>query len=295
MAAVFGFGRSAEESLAQLTEENISLCKTCNIPMKINANNSQKICPECSYVEEGYVSNGEGTKSRQCIVNTKTTCLFSSRASPDQARFAQTYKHFQHLVDQNPTYRIQRDLIEQATHLFLQVETTEGIKRSKVDNRSSVFGACIYYKALEHPDGIIWDRREIARALGLPKDGISAGEKKLIKLYCEDKIEIKLNVDTLPRYINRYIELFAIDPKYRNFLQTLGKRIADTHVAFNSFNKSKAVGIIYWFGQKTGMSINAKTVKELCFITKPTFDKVCKAIEKFKDDVIGREYLEIPA
>lgn len=264
------------------------ICDKCNTRMTINNNINELKCPNCCLVITNYddISNGDtGVKNKTCVINFGHSIWFGFASEINKSD--KLFKEFVQLLS-GSNYHIQRDIIHNAVYMFLEVESQT--KSSKVDNRKSSFGACIYYTTL-NMNKTIWEKREIARALNLKKEGLSIGCKRVINLYLRDKISIKTNHNTIELYTNKYIELFGFDKKYKDYIVSLVNRLNEKHIAFKSLNKSKVVGCLYWLSTKLEMDISQDEFSYSCFITKPTFNKVSKSIEKYRD-IIGKEYFD---
>lgn len=271
-----------------IINNNYDICDKCNTRMTINNNINELKCPNCCLVITNYdeTSNDDnGVKNKTCVVSFGH-CLWFGYSS-EKHKSDKLFKEFIQLLS-GTNYHIQRDIIQNAVYMFLEVENQT--KSSKVDNRKSLFGACIYYTTL-NMNKTIWEKREIARALNLRKEGLSIGCKRIINLYLRDKISIKINHDTISLYTNKYIELFGFDKKYKDYIITLVNRLNEKHIAFKSLNKSKVVGSLYWLSTELNMDISQDEFSYSCFITKPTFNKVSKAIVKYKE-IIGNEYFD---
>ena len=183
---------------------------------------------------------------------------------------------------QSNKHHVPKNIIREANEMFDQIKRMGYVFRK--DGKKGVHGKCIYYRC--YANGLSRTPAEIAQLVGVDEKFLSLGDRILHSLNEAGVISIPMRINPIADYIDRYMELLEIDPKYRNFCIDLVKRAQDKHIHIlhDSKHNTKCIGAIYMLVMRVKdlrNRITKEKIEQECSVSKTTFIRYYLTLHKY--------------
>ena len=200
------------------------------------------ICSLCSFIrvpDDSYCPSG-----KIAVVNTKinikqgsnTRQMYGASAIGPAERAEEAFRTMTDVLPELDAKAIRR-----AANLFSEALGFIGL--IKQDNRRSLMAACIYYTAIEN--GEYFDRPELAERFQLKVKGISAGEKKLQDWAIRGRLNVNINLNTIPALVRSNCRKVGI-LEYAPLVQQIVDYMITNFIRVSAQNKTKVVAAILY-------------------------------------------------
>jgi transcription initiation factor TFIIIB Brf1 subunit/transcription initiation factor TFIIB len=270
-------------------------CPKCHIEMVKSWNEYNLVCSKCSLCkvidqeEHHTIGAGEnhntssnaymcfkptGTKNR-LYHNTmiKCTSVYEPFRNELILRLLKQYNFI------NESFKIPLNVIKNACERFIALRDHDYVRRGKT--RRGVLGACIYVECII--DHITKTKTQIAQMLKVEESKITFGLEEL-QNYCRlGVIDLPVNNDPIPDYVDNLFEIFEIDQTKKTFIIELIDRMMKKKIeeVQNCFNITKCVGAVYFLSKLLSLGITHEQIALNCDnISRGTYLNVTNAIYK---------------
>jgi hypothetical protein len=179
-------------------------------------------------------------------------------------------------------FKIPKHIMREGVEMFCKIKDANYVFRK--DNKKGVISACLYYAC--YNNGIIKTTQEMSKYVGIQEKFHSYGDRVLHDLNDKGIINIPNKLDSIPKYIDKYLELLNIDKKYKPFIISIINKleVSNVHLLYDSKNNTKCIGTIYLLIQrmpKLRNKITKETIEKECKISKTTFIRYYKIINLY--------------
>jgi hypothetical protein len=234
----------------------------------------QLICSICAFVrvpDDSYCPSG-----KIAVVNTKinikqgsnTRQMFGASAIGPAERAEEAYRAMVEVLPELDT-----NAIRKAADLFSEALVFIGLV--KQDNRRSLMAACIYYIAIEN--GEYFDRSDLAERFQLKVKGISAGEKKLQYWAIWKRLNININLNTVPALVRTNCRRVGI-LEYAPLVQQIVDYMIVNFIQVSAQNKTKVVAAILYVHR--AKKLPDLDLTKLCKAKIQTFNRINAAFDR---------------
>lgn len=208
-----------QEKINNDKHEINDICTNCNGKL-IRENESNMVCESCGKIEnllggkycdgtvnniEGFldISSDKGGKICNSIVNTKNLQLNN---------IIKIYKKKQTINDK---VNIPDWIFNKAANFYVSIVEQSGSSRASV--LMDVLAVCLHQECKRN--SCMYTERQIAKFMGLKKEGLSGGLKKLNYLNLTGKIYLDKSNDIYLKYLEKYLDTLELNEKYAVILE----------------------------------------------------------------------------
>jgi len=274
---------------------NSKLCINCNSTLFIDYN--QAICINCGFENNNDISFDndntyiDSSYTNNEFSNLKVTGKNSYNLQKNMLKVCSHYYQYRkiHIMKEiylwnnnSIDFKMPKHIMREGIEMFCKIKDANYVFRK--DNKKGVISACLYYAC--YNNGIIKTPQEMAKYVGIQEKFHSYGDRVLHDLNDKGIIIIPNKLDSIPKYIDKYLELLNIDKKYKTFIISIINKLEESnvHLLYDSKNNTKCIGTIYLLIQRIP-SLKNKITKELiekeCKISKTTFIRYYKIINLY--------------
>jgi hypothetical protein len=147
----------------------------------------------------------------------------------------------------------------------------------KQEKRNSLMAACVFYRAIAC--GLYLGRKELAEAFHLKVKGISGGEKLLQCWAMHRKIDLDLNINTIPAVSNTFCKKVGI-PGYAKLCEAIVDYMIVNYIRPNAQSQTKVITAIVYIGLVYELQLD---IGVLCKTKLSTFLTNVRALEGYLD------------
>lgn len=212
-------------------------CQKCNSKM-IRESESNMVCESCGMINEligvnysdGKINNLEGYNSIKSDIggSIHTSAVNSKKIKEDLV--LEKIKKIQSTAEHNGcNIFIPQYVINNACEFYFKIMELMGTNSSRAEVLLYMLGSCLSYSCRE--SGCIYTDKQIAKFMGLKKDGLSNGNRKIYNLTLCGKLKLNKNYNLYKMYLDKYLETLNIDNKYSNVLREI---ILETRLIYSS-------------------------------------------------------------
>jgi len=260
-------------------KENVSIkdgynicCKTEMLPIIDGL--QCLLCKKIKFLENEHDEKGT---NQNCIINFSNSNYFhfGTIETSYEDKVNKIYDKMCHILN-HTEYHINRSILRESAKLVKII--IDGTKKVKKDNRASLFGAAVYYTSKHMNE--IYDKIEISKAFKLNKRGIASGDKILKKLWIYNKLQINIDKDPIPLYVQKYCNLLKCD-KYTNDTINIVNLLIKLNISQKAQIKSICAGATYYYIYLQNFiidnqsNLDSNEVNDKILVTKSDFEIIC--------------------